>query len=277
MPLCFLSAGLCLFSYLLYLWQDSTEHMKDICNCRSAIVWSETGGQPRCGRNQQFPLATKTKKKSEISSLSNLNQNLHAGERISHLVKCSLLRKHTHLASTFSSCLLPPASISSSPCSSLNPPPQKAWYMLSWFWISPPGVPWPHPWALWECLPAGRSPSSCGCGCVLSGWGSQRCPGPELCWGTSFTGWRGASGQQAEGVGEPSRGPCLWLQGASVLLIRTGAPATQGDLNILKAPGQPKHLASPAHLAQGHTLTSMSSGGRFQKWRENEHGESQMQ
>lgn len=162
-------------------------------------------------------------------------------------------------------------SVSSSPCSSLKPPK----ILLCISWTSPPGVPWPHPWALWGYLPAGWSPSSCGCGCVLSGWGSQRCPGPELCWGTSFTGRSGASGQQAEGVGEPSRGPCLWLQGASVLLIRTGAPATQGDLNILKAPGQPKHLASPAHSAQGHTLTSMPSGRRFQKQRENVHGTSQ--
>lgn len=151
--------------------------------------------------------------------------------------------------------------------------PAKILYInLSWFWASPHGVPWPHPWAPWECLPAAQSPSSCGCGCVLLGWESQRCPGPELCWGTSFTKRRGASGQQADGVGEPSRGPCLWLQGASVLLIRTGAPATQGGLNILKAPELPKHLASPAHLAQGHTLTSMPSGQPFQKWRENHHG-----
>lgn len=45
------------------------------------------------------------KKESEISSLSNLNQNLHAAKRISHLFKCSLLEKHTHLAPTFSPCL----------------------------------------------------------------------------------------------------------------------------------------------------------------------------
>lgn len=170
-----------------------------------------------------------------------------------------LIRRSSHEAHPPPSCL----TSFHFPCSTfcfLNP-------IKSWIWVSPPGVLWPHPWALWECLPAGWSPSSCGCGCVLSGWGSQRCPGPELCWGTSFTKWRGASGQQAEGVGEPSRGPCLWLRRASALLIRTGAPATQGDLNILKAPGTPNYLASPAHLAQGHTLTSILSGRCSQKWR----------
>lgn len=193
------------------------------------------------------------KQKSEISSLTNLNQNLHGAKQILHLIKHSLVEKPTHILS------LPPSLF-------LDRKPLKTQICLKQLWTSPPGVPWPHPWALLGYLLAGWSPSSCGCGCVLSGWGFQRCPGLELCWGTSFTGRRGATGLQAEGVGEPSRGPCLWLLGASVLLIQTRAPATQEDLNILKTPGQPKHLASPAHSAQVHTLTSIPSGRYLQKW-----------
>lgn len=62
-----------------------------------------------------------------------------------------------------------------------------------------------------------------------------------------------------------------------MLLIRTGAPATQGDLNILKAPGQPKHLSWPTQRAQGHTLTSMPSDRCVEKQGEKEHGKSQTQ
>lgn len=109
--------------------------------------------------------------------------------------------------------------------------------------VLPPAVRAPHLSALWESLPTARSPSSCGCGSVLSDWGSQRVPGPELRSGTSFTGCSRAGLRSAEGRGKPSHDPCLGPPGAAVLLIRSGARAAQGGFNILKTPGQPRDLA----------------------------------
>ncbi len=107
----------------------------------------------------------------------------------------------------------------------------------------PPAVHVPHLSAPWGFLPAAWSPSSCGCGSVLSDWGSQRVPGLELRSGTSFTGCSRAGVRSAEGRGEPSHDPCLGPPGATVLLIRSGARATWEGFNILNTPGQPRDLA----------------------------------
>lgn len=134
--------------------------------------------------------------------------------------------------------------------------------------VLPPAALWPHLWALWECLPAARSPSSCGCGCALCGWGSQRVPGQELDSWTSFTGGAGVGGRRAEHGGRPSRGPCLGPPGAAVLLIRSlirsRARATQAGSNILKTPAEPGKLVGPGHKpppAQ-HCGMPKSSAGR---------------
>lgn len=138
--------------------------------------------------------------------------------------------------------------------------------------VLPPAVRAPHFLALWESLPTARSPSSCGCGSVLSDWGSQRVPGPELRSGTSFTGCSRAGLRSAEGRGKPSHDPCLGPPGAAVLLIRSGARAAQGGFNILKTPGQPRDLAGsgvkpPLAVYRGASRGRGGNGGCRNHWR----------
>ena len=63
-------------------------------------------------------------------------------------------------------------------------------------------------------------------------------------------------------MGEPSRGPCLWPQGASVQMIRTGAPRALGSLNILKSTRAAERpclarSASPGSRCDIHSLCLM--------------------
>lgn len=141
LPLRFLSAWLCCFSTALHIC--CTSHKTPLNTWRTFVIGDK---QVLVGNSRQhfstflhvwlliINILQSQQWESEISSRSNLNQNLHAAKRILHLVKCNLPEKHTHLASTDSAFY----------CSLLTKS-SKCQLCVSSVWTLPPGVPWPHP------------------------------------------------------------------------------------------------------------------------------------